>query len=153
METDLACSLPRDYREFLQDYGGFVFGRAEFSIQPNADGVSASGLDSFIGFHPDEFRSGDDYYCGLLSMGEMWDVETTSGVRLVKPVSEGASIAWPRELLPVAVNAGGSWICLALAGLRPGATFFWVNSGNYGQNVYVIADSFDDFMQSLYLRE
>ena len=51
----------------------------------------------------------------------------------------------PRELLPIAIDAGGNQVYLALAGLQPGAIFLWMN----WQDIYLVADSFDEFMHSL----
>lgn len=153
-EAVLGCFLPADYREFLRDYGGFGFTGVMFPFHDNPDGVTMRSIDSFYGLRADEPDIVDDFREDMRSLGEMWDIETTLGIRLVKPVAEDVEgVAWPEELLPIAEDAGGNKICLALAGLRPGAIFFWVTAGNYGQNVYVVADSLDEFMHSLYISE
>ncbi|RYF36106.1 MAG: SMI1/KNR4 family protein, partial [Cytophagaceae bacterium] len=56
-------------------------------------------------------------------------------------------IGWPEELLGIGDDPGGNSICIAFKGLRPGAIFYWRENGWQGeQNLYLIADSFDDFV-------
>ncbi len=64
----------------------------------------------------------------------------------------------PSGLLPIAVDPGGNLICLATSGVRAGKVYFWDHEeeANEGEtpgynNTYLIANSFDEFLNSLTL--
>ncbi len=153
VERELGHPLPADYREFVRDYGGvdFLHG-VTFPVNHFCEG----SLELFYGVAPDDLAVGlvDSYYQRRDSFVR-WPIELVPGAKLVRNMNESTrEIAWPTELLPIGMDAGNNQICLSLAGLRTGAVFLWLNAPSYGdQNVYLVADSFDEFMQSLYLRD
>jgi hypothetical protein len=150
IESELGHSLPEDYREFLRDYGGFTVGNAGFPLRDNPDYLSGSSVDIFhvAGTVPWIYTEGNRE---LLEQNGPFPMEFYQGLGLVRPVEEDeAEFEWPPELIEIGQDAGGSRVCLAIAGLRPGATFFWYDRGHKGgQGVYLIADSFDEFIRSL----
>ncbi len=150
IETQLGYRLADDYREFLRDYGGIIFDN-DLLFSMNQDGCLTEGsIFMFYGSTDqetlaDNYLQGRRYFC--LEDGYKW----YPGLQLVRDISTPVDeMEWPEELLPIGSDAGGNEICLALFGLRPRAIFWWRNSPfPDAQNLYLIADSFDEFMQIL----
>ncbi|WP_052518428.1 SMI1/KNR4 family protein [Archangium violaceum] len=126
VESTLAIELPRDYRAFLLSNNG---GR------PIPDAFQMSGrwemVDRFLGIHEGEHDNLLDYvnaYQGRL----------------------------PPELLPIAHDAFGNLICLAVRGGEYGGVYFWDHEWEAGSggpsnydNVTCIAESFEAFLASM----
>jgi hypothetical protein len=62
----------------------------------------------------------------------------------------------PAGFLPLAVDPGGNLICLVISGTNTGKVYFWdheeeVEEGQQPgySNVYLIANSFNEFLNSL----
>ncbi|RYX79977.1 hypothetical protein EON83_30515 [bacterium] len=53
----------------------------------------------------------------------------------------------PRELVGIAIDMGGNQVYLSLGGRQPGAIYLWLN----WEDIYFVADSFDEFVHSLYV--
>jgi cell wall assembly regulator SMI1 len=126
VESRLAIELPGDYRAFLLAHNG---GR------PVPDAFRLSGrwemVDRFLGIHEGEHDNLLDY------------VKAYEG-RL------------PPELLPIAHDAFGNLLCLAVRSPEHGGVYFWDHEGEAerGQppsydNVTCVAESFEDFLASL----
>ena len=151
IEMQLGYCLPKDYREFLSDYGGIFFPSAEFPmLEDNQQGECSI----FTFFGSAEKGTLADVYYEIQKNLEFEDEaeEFYPGIRQVRSTVEPImGMNWPKELLPIGSDQGGNLICLALFGLRPGAMFFWrSNPFPDAQNLYLIADSFDEFMHLLY---
>lgn len=126
VESRLAIELPQGYRAFLLTHNG---GR------PIPDAFQMGGrwemVDRFLGIHEGEHDNLLDY------------VKAYEG-RL------------PPELLPIAHDAFGNLICLAVRGLEHGGVYFWDHECEAGRgeppnydNVTWIAESFDAFLASM----
>ena len=157
IETNLGRRLPSDYREFLCDYDGISFLKAFvlFPVKSNLDSFHTGHLDGFLSMWSGE-SNGTQYYHRLVEKGRTTELRWFQGIRLVREVDtidEEEGVVWPAELLPIGESPSGSRIALAIGGLRPGAVFYWIIGDYYGQNVYLVADSFDEFMRSLYREE
>lgn len=153
VERFIGNSLPSDYREFLRDFGGLSFIHdVGFRAKGSKKG---GGVELFYGVDPENFSEGlVEEYIQWRDSFVRWPVEFVPAIKLIRPMEDGIEeIAWPPELLPIAMDSGNNQVCLAIAGLSTGAVFRWINAPSLGgQNFYLIADTFDDFMQSLYLR-
>jgi hypothetical protein len=56
----------------------------------------------------------------------------------------------PADLLPIATTEGADKICLAVAGERAGAIFYWDAHARGGErNLYLLAEDFDSFISTL----
>jgi hypothetical protein len=62
----------------------------------------------------------------------------------------------PADLMPIAIDPGGSFICIATGGENRGAIYFWDEAERYppGQipdyhNIYFVAHSFNELLNSL----
>lgn len=153
VERLIGNSLPSDYREFLRDYGGLsLIHNVGFRAKGSKKG---GGIELFYGIDPENPEEGlVEEYTQWRDSFVRWPIELIPEIKLIKPVVDGIEeIAWPPELLPIAMDSGNNQVCLAIAGLSIGAVFRWINAPSFGyDNFYLIADSFDEFMQSLYLR-
>ena len=65
-------------------------------------------------------------------------------------------VRMPEELVPIAHDPGGNQICIAVAGPKTGAVYFWDHEEEADDdetpgydNVYLIANSFNEFLNSL----
>ena len=71
----------------------------------------------------------------------------------------GIGYEYPKDLMPIASDPGGNIICLGISGEVYGKVYFWDIRGQaaafgvkepWYRNVYLIANSFEDFINSLY---
>ena len=126
-EREIGYLLPRDYREFLKDFGGYTFDGVYYPIHGSWSAMN--GLDTFYGL---KIRS-----CNLLST---YKGDLANGV--IAP-----------DLLPITGDMAGGHVCLFIAGDRLGSIHYWFREEAVApydySNLYHIANSFDEFMQSL----
>lgn len=150
IEARLGYALPADYKEFLRGYGG------EYLLYRGV--VYPVTFENYVDFETIflffDASSQTDIAEGYSSaLGSDTEVSGYLGMSVVNGKTydlNQVEYGWPPELMSIACDKGGNQICLALFGLRPGAIFFWVNAPSAGdQNVYLVADSFDDFMHLL----
>jgi hypothetical protein len=154
IEAHLKTSLPSDYREFLRDYGGIYFDYVFFPY--HKDGVVIEeNLAGFNGSTEDETIA-DNYYqfienFEINSQSSPEDFEWYPGIHLVRDAPRPVRVMkWPEELLPIAYDYVLNPICIALFGLRPGSIFYFIGNPTKGdENLYLIANSFDDFISLL----
>lgn len=149
IEVELDHRLPADYREFLRDYGGCGLSGVHFPIVKDSEYETEASVFFFYS----GISEGSDIVGGYrlsLESDSIFPINEYPGLSLVRDVEDrNEEIAWPKELLAIACDMGGNQICLALSGLRPGAIFQWMNAPGDGQNIYLIAQSFDEFMRLL----
>lgn len=150
IETSLGVRFPESYRTLLAAYGASGF--EEYTdyqpVRPFPPGCSCSGVGHFGFFYGSEDPAHEEY--GLLTR-----IQYFSG-RI------------PDNLTPIADNGIGDQICLCIRGEGAGAIYLWDQQNEpldendyleeYGkprppevifQNVHLIADSFDDFLNRL----
>lgn len=156
LEHDLKCSLPSDYREFLQTYSGYIlFDSATFPLR-NANDKRGSvsfffGVDELVHHHQNAYESD-------------WPLDLFSGLRLIRSLDEfeilpyeeeeSVWVMWPTELLPIADSGGNDTTCLVVAGKQTGFVYYWLHDASpTDPHIYLVAESFDEFMQLLSLNE
>lgn len=126
VEERLGRQLPEDYAAFLADYGCY-------------------GFDQYVAFpYLAEYPHGAEgilNVCFGIAPGSAYDLfynyETFAG-------------RVPANLLPIADDPGSNLICLALGGGDRGRVYFWDRTS---EAVYLIGNSFDEFMRALRLME
>jgi SMI1-KNR4 cell-wall len=132
-EIQIETAFQSNYRDFLQHYGGYAFDRLVCYpyLEPFYGGKEGS-LDLFFGLIDDE-----NY--GLLNN---WNIYKGR---------------MPSNLLPIATDPGGNIICLSLDKETQEAIYFWDhseegidNKSPRYSNIYLVANSFDEFMNSLH---
>lgn len=129
LEHAIGIPLPKDYWDFLLRFNG---GRPI----PNSFPIRGFDLDNFGDiqrfFGITEDRVAPDI---------RWFIKTFRG-RI------------PHGLLPIAGDGSGNIICLSLSGSNMGAVYFWYHDAEQSpptySNVYPIADSFTDFLNSIH---
>ena len=148
IESQIGYDLPKDYREFLRNYAGISLECAEF--ETIRDG-NKDELSIWIFYGP---ALADTYEEVQRNLKDEMETEWYPGIDLVKEIPSSEIMSWPQELLPIGCDMGGNLICLALFGLRSHAIFWWrSNPWPDKQNLYLIANSFDEFMHMLYKAE
>jgi hypothetical protein len=127
-ENKWGCILPSDYRKFLLRFNGGYPEPDAFRFRNNS---TRSLVDRFLGIHDREHSNLLKYL-------------NTYTIRL------------PKNLFPVAHDPGGNLICLSVKGETTGKVYFWdhENEADEGEepdyrNVYLIADTFDEFLAGL----
>lgn len=151
IERKLGSPLPQDYRQFLGEYSDVVSGETYFSFS-TTHGKEHGIVHGLYGSKQDGDLA-DDYFSwrqGLQS-DENYSLKRYAGVRLLRDIDVSQpQVGWPEELLAIGIDPGDNQICIAFKGLRPGAIFFWrVNPLPDEENLYFVADSFDDFIHML----
>jgi hypothetical protein len=123
LESSLGCTLPSEYRSFLeQSNGGNPGAIACFRF---CSGSRSSLLSYFYGIQESPYWA-SIYYAIRTFSDEL-----------------------PKEALPIASDAGGNQIVLFHSGSEKGSVYFWDHEeGIYTD--YRLADSFDLFISSLY---
>ena len=133
LESEGGFTIPENYVHFLERYG-------------------CCGFDDYVDFSFLETYPKDDR--GLISAffgvvpGDTYDLMRNFHIYKHR---------MPHNLLPIAVDPGGNIICLSVKGVNMGYVFFWDHNEettsrdqelNYS-NLYLLARSFDDFINSL----
>ena len=135
-EKSLKVSLPKDYRDFLKEYGNntMTFYRSVCyqprKKSPLADKDGYDGFDLFYGLEKDGY-----------DLNEM--LKTYKG-RI------------PDSFIPIAEAPGGDQILLGIKkDSQYGKIYFWDHEsrGTNEDDIYLIADSFNDFIKSFELDE
>jgi len=131
IEDEIGFNLPDDYREFISRFGCYC---------PEAYAVFS---------FKEPFQNNDEgivsVFYGLLE-GDSYDL-----LRNFETYKERILI----EALPIASDPGGNQICLILTGKYRGKIYFWDHEEELldKSNLYLIADSFDEFITSLVFEE
>jgi hypothetical protein len=134
IESEIGYTLPPDYVDFLTYYGGFSpLITAEYFFQGKIAKDNGSVMGVIYGFMP-----GDCY--------DLVENHQTYKGRM------------PHNIIPIAEDGMGGQICLSLDGKDKGSVYFWdhdfeetIKEGKEPgySNLYLIARSFDDFINSL----
>lgn len=133
LEREMDTTLPDDYREFLRDYGLYDVPTALFPIEPNSEFPGEGAVEHFSGV---ALEGGDSSYDLRNSFDNM------------RQCFED----WPEEWLPIADEGSGNVIALSTKGEDKGTVYYYVVSRMPNeQYVFHVADSFDEFMNSLKL--
>ena len=127
LEQTLGVELPASYRAFLLRYNG---GR------PIPDG-----------FGDDRFGSLMDSFFSVKNDENVYDTITVQRDLFKDRI--------PSDLLPIGIDAGGSRVCMGITPENYGKIFFWAMYDEAGpgrkpwrRNIGLIADNFDDFLES-----
>jgi cell wall assembly regulator SMI1 len=127
-EREFAIVLPAEYREFLMNYNGGYPEPDAFRFMGSEDG---SSVDRFLS----------------LAAGELSDL------RQYLKIYRGRV---PGSFLPIAHDPGGNLLCIGTTGGEFGKVYFWDHEKEADgvapdmSNMYLVADSFSDFLQRLY---
>jgi cell wall assembly regulator SMI1 len=130
IEARLGRALPEDYREFLREYGGYIFiYGATFPVQTVEYGVIYASAEIFCGRMPGKI--GRDL------------------LRTYEDTLENYGEDWPVHMLPIASDAGDNDICLDMSEENKGAIYFWFRGSANPEDFSFVAPSFTEFMNLL----
>jgi hypothetical protein len=131
-EEKLKISLPISYKNYLLRCNGGNPDDGTYSMSENIDGDEEfSGIDWF-------YSISNDYTTSLEK-----NINTFYG-------------RVPYDMIPIGEDGGGNQICLGISGERYGKVYFWDHDWEsdedepWYENVYLIANSFEDFINKLY---
>ncbi|MFT0804042.1 SMI1/KNR4 family protein [Bacillus swezeyi] len=132
IEKSFSIDLSDDYKEFLLKYGECMI------IEDNL--VFPVLEDTPL---TDE---------GLLPLGFFYGLEKNRyDIRNIRDIYFDQMPEW---VLPIADAEGGDQICIAVKGEKTGKIYFWDHELRNGQkDLFLIANSFNDFIQSLFVQE
>lgn len=127
-EQAIHGSLPTDYREFLLRHNGPLVQPMEFNVSDYSDSIH----EHFYGLHDVLHRDLRSTYLN-------------------------SSDEFPSDLMPVAEDGGGNYVCIGLGG-RFGSRVYFLDHELYDQSddtsgVIPIADSFSQFLEGLFEHE
>jgi cell wall assembly regulator SMI1 len=132
VERQLGVIFPEDYRRFLLRYNG---GRPK----PDLFRIEAAG--------PEWDDIMNWFYC--INPGDMYG--------LVENNDELLRSRMPPELIAIGDDPLGNQICIAVKGSKKGSVYFWDHENEapdgeepWWENVYLLADTFEKFVDSLY---
>ena len=147
LETSLGAPLPRDYRLFLSEYGASMFGEYVM-FQP-------------VHRFPMTISSG-----GKGPFSHFYGAKSERHQRLIKKIATFQG-RMPDTVIPIGDDGGGNQICLGITGNEKDKVYYWDHNNEWDeedyledhgapmppevkfQNVYLIAESFEDFIQRL----
>ena len=141
IEELIAATLPERYRSFLLRFGGVCFGE-------------------LVGYEPKQRFPPAVSRCNRGLFGSLFCAkshrETYSLERIIKQFSKRVLPG----LIPIGEDGGAGLICLAVAGDSRGKVYYWSMKLEPADdeprvtavdNVFLIADSFPDFLQRLFV--
>lgn len=155
IENKLGESLPDDYRDFVKTYGGASFGGyTEFGLMEDQP---IHPVPSLLGIPiPRYDRAPFSHFYG-----------SKAGNQSLAGVIEALKGRMPDTMIPIADDGGGHQICLGIKGKERGKVYYWDHHNEWDeqdyledcgepmppeakfQNVYLIAESFEDFIRRL----
>lgn len=134
VELRLSFRFPEEYRQFLLAHNGGKPQPGVFHFTNDRGTRSDSCVDWFLAIYDGEYDNFETYF-------NMYKVDQ---VRL------------PAELIPIAHDPGGNLVCISVDGPRCGAIYFWDHEKEAGNgdtptysNVYIVSQSFNQFLDSL----
>ncbi len=132
-EQSLQARLPQEYRDFLLESNGGEPADPAFRFGDEAEPYADSAVRYF-------FSIGDHPRYGLAYQHKIY----TQAKRV------------PADMLPIATDAGGNLVLLALDGMLAGKVFFWdhdieglVDDPSSAEHLAPLAESFGDFCAAL----
>lgn len=131
LEENIGSSLPQDYKAFLSKFGGFA-----------PDGYAVFP-------YKEKFPKGNK---GIVNVFfAVLEDDSYDLLRNFKNLQEEVD----GRYLPIAQDPGGNLICIALNSNDFGKIYFWyhANEPSEKQNLYLVADSFTEFIDCLDLEE
>jgi hypothetical protein len=159
IEDYLGDTLPLDYRGFVKTYGAADFNKlVEFALLEKQPSHPVSNV---LGFAVPRYdRAPFSHFYG-----------SRSGNHSLARAIEALKGRMPETLIPIADDGGGNQICLGIKGQERGKVYYWDHNNewdeedfleDYGtpmppevkfQNVYLAANSFEDFIDRLEVLE
>lgn len=156
IETVLGVTLPIDYRDFVGEYGASAFGESVQFRLLETDPVHP--VQSLLGTPIPRYEEGhlSAFYGGK-----------EAGTYSLANALEAYKRRMPDTMIPIADDGGGNQICFGIKGKEHGKVYYWDHHNewdeqdfleDYGepmpadvkfQNVYLIAESFEDFIRRL----
>ena len=128
VEKKYGIKLPLQYRNFLLAHNGGQPIPNEFHFKKKQGQYTDSIVDWFLAIYEGENDNFEEYY----------DTYKIDENRI------------PENLVPIAHDPGGNLICISVSGDDEGAVFFWDHEHEEdGDNIHLIADSFDEFLSGL----
>jgi hypothetical protein len=131
----LQLKLPTEYRDFLFRTNGGRPRPAVFEFSAEKGRIEDSSVQYFLAIHDRKFGS-------LEKKIAAFKIRT----RRI-----------PHELIPIAHDEFGNYICLAIGGKQAGAVYFWdhenespVENQPWWKNVHLITPSLQSFLDSLH---
>lgn len=132
VEQRIGCSVPTRYRTFLLAHNGGYPEPSGFRMRHTSGEPSQRGsVDWFLGIHGENTDNLEHYL-------------NTYRDRI------------PSNLFPIAHDAGGNLICISTDGADAGKVYFWDHEEEAEEgetptydNLYLISDSFDEFLNNL----
>lgn len=142
--------FPRSYREFLKNYNGVFFER-EICFTPIED--------------PPNLTMERKHYLDVL-FGLISENDENSLDQQINDYSN----RMPNNLIPIGECPGGDLICIGLKGIISGMIYFWdhenepqakimteeeftQNMDSYWENLYLVSETFVDFIQKLEIED
>jgi hypothetical protein len=147
LEAFLGAALPGDYRLFLSEYG-------------------ASGFGEYVEFQPVHRLPPEISTSGRGPFGCFYGANSERHQNLMKKIKTFRG-RMPDTLIPIAGDGGGNQICLGISGSEKDKVYYWDHNNEWDeadyledhgkpmppemkfQNAYLIARSFEDFIQRI----
>jgi cell wall assembly regulator SMI1 len=131
IERKYNIDFPPEYRHFLLAYNGGQPQPSAFYFKHTNGSYSDSCVDWFLAIYDEDYSNFENYFDRY----------------------KGHLPRVPDELVPIAHDPGGNLICIAVKGENRGAIYFWDHEREEElptyRNVHLVADSFNEFLESL----
>jgi hypothetical protein len=154
IESSLGERLPEDFRDFVRSYGDAMFGAETWFRPVQSLSISPSPFKDM----PSRVLEGGafSYFYGS-SAGKQSLAESIALYRG----------RMPDTIIPIGDEGGGNQICLGIKGSERGKVYYWDHENTWSerryreyfrrpmppevkfQNLYLVAESFEDFIQRL----
>ncbi|MDA7026852.1 SMI1/KNR4 family protein [Bacillus sp. CLL-7-23] len=125
-EDDYNVTLPEEYKNFLLEYNGG-------DVNPNV------------------FKISDEQ--GESALNTLYGLNISAEYDELSSVFDSLEGELPQELLSIGDDSGGNQICIGISGNYFGKIYIWmhdIEEGEYMDNVFFLANNFNEFLDSLY---
>lgn len=122
LEIDLKFKLPTEYRDFVLEFNG---GKPI----PNKFKISESQEESRVSF--------------------FYGISTDKDFNILRNFALFENV-YMEKYLPIGEDPGGDLICLDVSGENEGKIYFWDHEVAPPNNLYLVANSFTEFLEKLH---
>lgn len=160
VENELGFALPSDFRDFFTYYHGVIFKNGFVFPLREPDSSGNEGVIDHVFDTLPRHTSNIIYRYRNWIDTDPWDLRFYSGLEDIRPFNpeidedfQGIrSMQSPTNLLWIGDITAGNMVGIVSEGVKLGQIYYWINTpyvleGDKG--IYLVADSFDEFMHLL----
>lgn len=132
IENQFNSILPVSYKNFYNIFGPFSFSKTIQIKCIDAVPIASNGNKVAVNYFYSIAKTGE---CSMLNLISTYEEQL------------------PENLLPICDGEPGDLICISLREIEYGEIYYWHHESDAGKNLFLVSQSFEDFIMSLEISE